>query len=89
MDKSTRTPILKMVWNEPPKVPPGYCQIFWLFTIQIGNQAMVEQHWDHIRDKLSERYDGATTEDEFKAIQMKPGDRLAYYDDGSIKVFKK
>lgn len=71
-----------------PDVPPGHAFIHRLFTIQIGNQAMVEQHWDHIREKLRERYDGATTEEEYKAIQMKPGDRLAYYDDGSIQVFK-
>ena len=71
-----------------PNVPPGHAFIFPLFTIQIGNQALVEEHWEHIRGKLRERYDGATTNAEYEAIQMKAGDRLAYYDDGSIQVYK-
>lgn len=88
MAKSTRTPFLKLRWNELPNVPPGHAFIHRLFTIQIGNQALVEQHWEHIRELLRARYDGATTEVEFNNIMMKPGDRLAYYDDGTIQVYK-
>lgn len=85
---STRTPILKLIWNPLPNHEPGHAFIFPLFTIQIGNQALVEQYWDHIRELLRARYDGATTNAEYEAIQMKAGDRLTYYDDGTIQVYK-
>jgi len=87
MANSTRTPILKLIWLPMPKVAPGHAFIHRLFDIQIGTQDLVEQHWDHIRERLRERYDSAA-ESEFESIQMKPGDRLTYYDDGSIKVYQ-
>jgi hypothetical protein len=84
----TRTPFLKLIWRPLPNVPAGYAFIHRLFDIQIGNQQLMEEHWPTIQERLRERYDRPATEEEYRKIMMQPGDRLAYYDDGTIKVFK-
>lgn len=83
--------ILKLLWNDIPKMPPGYAVIWPLFTIQIGDQALVDQHWPTIQKRLQERHetlpDNATNA-QHEALAVKAGNRVAFYTDGSIEVFR-
>lgn len=83
--------ILKLQWNHTPKVPDGYASIWPLFTVQIGNQQLVEKHWPTIQKLLQARHEAlgpTATNEDHAAIDVKAGNRVAYYTDSSIEVFR-
>lgn len=77
-------PILKLVWVEPPNVPEGFACLYSIFDVKLGTQEMYKALWPEIKEHLRQE---PTLSDYL--VDCKPGDRLLYHADGSIKFIKK